>query len=318
VQQLTITELEKASRVPRSTIYFYVREGLLPMARKLAPTRAIYSEVHLGLLAEITRLRAEGLSLEEIKSRVSSRVSAGNATADDLSAERAAQVRRSILIAAARLFVARGYHATRVDDIVVEVGISTPVFYRYFPSKQEVFAEVFGAFVHWMRTVAEAARAQERDPIARELAQVSSFYFGMKSVSRDAIALIRSEAMREDSEMTDMAKATIKEMNSTTTEDLARRRLDNGVSIPVADELVSFAVSGAIESIIMRASWDTDYSLEDVLRAAAAVLLGVTTMYSRGTDAARQMSTYVDIIERLAKTPTWLPTDELLLDALEQ
>ena len=70
MQALTISELERASGVPRSTIYFYVREGMLPEAQKAAASRAIYTDRHLALLQEIVRLKAEGLPLTAIKERM--------------------------------------------------------------------------------------------------------------------------------------------------------------------------------------------------------------------------------------------------------
>jgi AcrR family transcriptional regulator len=316
VQQLTISDLEKASGVSRGTIYFYVRDGLLPVARKLAPTRAVYSEVHLKLLDEITRLKAEGHSLSDIRSHVASGVSAANETAEDLSAERAAHTRRAILMTAARLFAAKGYDATRVDDIVQEVGISTPVFYRYFPSKQDVFVEVFDAFVGWMRRLLGTTRAEEPDPLVRILTRASSFYLGMRSVSRDVIALIKSEATREDSEMAEGAREALRELFRATAEDLACQRLEKKSGIPPADELLAFAIGGAADGITMRASWDDQYSPEDVLRTVAVLLVGIELVYAGQSDPLERIPRHEDVIKRLIKTPISLPTDELLREAL--
>jgi AcrR family transcriptional regulator len=49
------------------------------------------------------------------------------------------QTRAAILEAGHRAYVARGYYATRVDDIVNEAGVSHGVFYRYFRNKDELF-----------------------------------------------------------------------------------------------------------------------------------------------------------------------------------
>jgi AcrR family transcriptional regulator len=50
----------------------------------------------------------------------------------------AAQRRTLIEAAAARLFAARGYEATTVEDIVRAAGVSKPMLYRHFESKQEL------------------------------------------------------------------------------------------------------------------------------------------------------------------------------------
>jgi AcrR family transcriptional regulator len=48
----------------------------------------------------------------------------------------AAERRARIEAAAARLFAARGYAATTVEDIVAEAGVSKPMLYRHFESKK--------------------------------------------------------------------------------------------------------------------------------------------------------------------------------------
>jgi AcrR family transcriptional regulator len=50
----------------------------------------------------------------------------------------AAARRKLIEEAAARLFAARGYAATTVEDIVAEAGVSKPMLYRHFESKQQL------------------------------------------------------------------------------------------------------------------------------------------------------------------------------------
>jgi len=57
MRSLTINELENISGVPRSTIYYYVREGLLPTAQKAAASRAIYTDHHVALMRDISRLK---------------------------------------------------------------------------------------------------------------------------------------------------------------------------------------------------------------------------------------------------------------------
>ena len=46
--------------------------------------------------------------------------------------------RDEILAAAVKLFHERGYHATGMDDIGAEAGISGPAIYRHFKGKEEI------------------------------------------------------------------------------------------------------------------------------------------------------------------------------------
>jgi DNA-binding transcriptional MerR regulator len=56
---LRMAELSARSGVPRETIHFYLREGLLPRPRKGGRTVAYYGEEHLERLRTIRRLREE-------------------------------------------------------------------------------------------------------------------------------------------------------------------------------------------------------------------------------------------------------------------
>jgi AcrR family transcriptional regulator len=60
---------------------------------------------------------------------------------------------QALMEAGRDVFVARGYHGTRVDDIVAAAGVSHGAFYRYFQSKDQ-FAQILA--VRAMRTVSTA------------------------------------------------------------------------------------------------------------------------------------------------------------------
>ena len=53
-----------------------------------------------------------------------------------------ARLRQQIIDTSIRLFRSRGYENTRVEDIVQNLEISQPTFFRYFPSKDVVLREV--------------------------------------------------------------------------------------------------------------------------------------------------------------------------------
>lgn len=52
-----MAELERRSGVPRSTIHFYLRKGLLPPAKKTAHNAAVYDQRHLQLVKAVGKLR---------------------------------------------------------------------------------------------------------------------------------------------------------------------------------------------------------------------------------------------------------------------
>lgn len=303
---MIITELERATGVPRSTIYYYVREGLVPTAQKAAASRAIYTEDHVKLLAEIGRLKAEGVSLQAIKAQMAPMVASARTLEVDLVAEQAEQTRQSILAAAARLFARKGYKRTRVADIIRAVGITPPVFYNHFPSKQELFVESFSVFVAWMRGFLEPQLDAEPDPAARDLARVHG-YFGVQALSPDLMSLVRSEALHEDGDIRKVVERSYAEMTRGTLEDLAQLRRAGGAALPVSDELVAFGLLGVVENVVMRASWDDRYSTRDVMWTTLCIFLALQAAYTGRLDLTQELAKYAEMIERLADSPPPLP-----------
>jgi AcrR family transcriptional regulator/predicted DNA-binding transcriptional regulator AlpA len=302
----TISELEEATGIPRSTIYFYVREGLLPTAQKAAASRAVYAESHVQILKEIARLKAEGQPLQTIKERLAPQLESARSLEVDLVAEQAVQTRQSILVAAARLFARKGYKRTRVADIIKEVGVTPPVFYSHFTSKQELFVESFEVFVGWMRGFLETQLVAEPDPAARDLARVHG-YFGVQALSPDLMSLVRSEALQEDGDMRKAVERSYKTMTESTQADLTRLREESRTALPAADELVAFGLLGGVENIVMRASWDGRYSTRDVLWTTLCVFLAVEALYAGRLDLGRDLERYSGLVERLAETAPPVP-----------
>ncbi len=297
---MTISELEKASGVPRTTIYFYVRAGLLPVAQKKAASRAVYADEHLDLLRLISRLKEEGIALHEIKKRVAPVVEAVTAANADTAADHAEQLRQSILTAAARLFPRKGYRGTRVADIIDEVGITPPVFYSHFASKQDLFVEAFSLFVDWMRRSLETRLPGESNRDARELSRVADYYFGVRSVGFDLLSLVRSEAVREDGELRQPARDALQHMVSDSLDDLAALRKEHNMTVPLKDELAAFGLFGVMDSIVTRACWDDKFDAEDVLWTVYAFLLGLRAIYTGQLDATKYVSRDEGLIRDLA------------------
>src|SRR5512133_3714560 len=143
MRALTIGDLEAESGTSRSTIYYYVRAGLLPPAQKSSPTRALYTDAHVELLEEIRRLKQEGLDIKAIREQLQHRVHSASQNGEDLVARQGEETRRAILRTAAREFARNGYRQTRIADIIAELGITPQVLYANFPTKRDLFAAAY-------------------------------------------------------------------------------------------------------------------------------------------------------------------------------
>lgn len=58
------------------------------------------------------------------------------------------QTRRSLELAARKLFAERGFHGTTLADITSAAGKSPAVFYRYFADKEDLLAALAESFLH--------------------------------------------------------------------------------------------------------------------------------------------------------------------------
>lgn len=94
-------------------------------------------------------------------------MAASSATVQDSprGAKRRLESRKRLLMAARKLFVERGYHATRPQDITKAAGLGHGTFYLHFADKRECFL----AFVDELREEVDAA-IMKRASSAKDLA----------------------------------------------------------------------------------------------------------------------------------------------------
>ena len=104
--------------------------------------------------------------------------------ASGLRARKKQQVRDAILAVCGRLFRARGFDETTIDDIVGEVEISRQTFFNYFPSKEAVLAELGLA---WLGAQGERARAGAASNRPERLAA------GFRRVLREQLAAVEQD-----------------------------------------------------------------------------------------------------------------------------
>ena len=297
IQSLTISELERATTTPRSTIYYYVRDGLLPAAQKAAASRGVYSDVHVEILGEIRRLKLEGVPLDEIRERVRPLVERRQANEPDLVALRAQQTRDSILQAAALQFARKGYKRARIGDIIREAGVTPPMFYARFATKRQVFIESFSVFVRWMSELIEPPLADEPDPAVHLIMRMYA-YWGLQRLSPDLLGLARAEALQEDAETRAAVQEALRLITNGPTRDFASLRRDSA-DPPVSDELMAYSMFGATEEIVMRASWDDAYSWRDIMIAHLFTYLAVEAAYTGENNVAARLKSYGELIDQL-------------------
>ena len=82
-------------------------------------------------------------------------------TPEDKRLTKGERTRLQLLEVAAAEFAERGFQHTRISDIVARAGVTQPVFYQYFASKQAAYDELVGMFAQRLRTEVCQARLDD-------------------------------------------------------------------------------------------------------------------------------------------------------------
>ena len=295
---LTISELEDATGVPRSTIHYYVRNGLLPQLQKPGATRALYSERYVTLLRRIAELKGEGLSLAQIKTALKMSLEQASENGVDLVEQEYERTHQAILRLATESFVEKGYRRTRVDALIRELGISPAVFYSHFPSKRHLLVECFHTFMEWGVVSAESRAAECGDVVERQLIRTSAL-LRIHRLGSDVLALVRTESGQTERDLQrPVEQAWSKVMANIAKEIAAMRR--PGAEAPTSDELLGFSLLGAFENTLNRASWDDGFQLLDLLQTHIWLWLAIRAAQSGAVDVAGELAHYRKLIDQYA------------------
>ena len=114
-----------------------------------------------------------------------------------------AQRRQRILDVAAELFAARGYHSTSVAEIAAAAGITKPVLYDHFASKQQLFIELMEDIRDELTSRGAAAMHADADVETRVRAAVEAFFDYVEQ--RPAAARVLLVTPRGEPELTEAA-----------------------------------------------------------------------------------------------------------------
>ena len=97
----------------------------------------VFHRTLFGAQADVNVHRSEGATPPEL--RFSPEMLETLRQADAVGSDAAGNIALEALLASARdVFVERGYHNTRVDDLVAAAGVSHGAFYRYFRNKEQL------------------------------------------------------------------------------------------------------------------------------------------------------------------------------------
>jgi DNA-binding transcriptional MerR regulator len=294
--------------VPRSTIHFYIREGLLPQPSKTAVSRSLYSEDHVALIERITELKATGLSLAEIKEELAHFLDQARESGVDLAAQENERAHKAIVTAATREFMTKGYKQTHVSTIIKKAGVTPHVFYTHFPSKRRLLLECFNTFIKW--NVAD--RAPDLEHISDFGERLLCNLIGdarIRALGVDVLAFILSEGAHKESDLRRPVMEAFENIVRPMVADLAAMRPAVAPPPPVPDELLAYSLLGAQDNSHMRASWDDKYTRADLLRTHLWLYLAIEAAMRGEVDLTARLARYEGLIQEIAARKVDAPTE---------
>jgi len=181
------------------------------------------------------------------------------------------ETRTRILEAAAQVFANKGYHDTKVDDIVLTSKTSKGAFYFYFPSKQDIFMALVDTF-------AEMLEQRLHDRMDRETSGLARVDVALR-VCLETFGQYRALAKIALVQATGLGAAFEEKRRAVNDRFIAiiRKYLDEAVadsSIPALDtNIAACAWMGALNEIVLRWVYTGEPDPERSLPALRTLLL---------------------------------------------
>ncbi len=181
------------------------------------------------------------------------------------------ETRTRILEAAVKVFATKGYHDTKVDDIVSESSTSKGSFYFYFPSKQEIFLALSDTFADLLESritqamEKESHGMQQMDAALRASLGLFSQYRGLAK-----IALVQAVGLGA---VFEERRRTLNDRLTGIIQSQLERAAADGSILPLQAEITARAWVGALNEVVIHWIYTGTPPLEESLPELKRFLL---------------------------------------------
>ena len=306
IQAYTIRDLERLSGVTRTTIHFYLGQGLLPRPQKVAASRSLYTDEHVKILKRIAELKGQGLPLIEIEKELQPQLDEANEAGVDLGAQEHERLHNQILAIATQEFAAKGYKNTHVTTIMRSLGITATVFYGHFASKRRLLAECVQVLMDWSIDYVDNEQTKTEDPAERLLWNI----FGHSRVfelGAAALAVIRVEGADDDAELHGSIEKGLEATVERILADLDQEQHKYPHPSTFPGDLIALNLFGAYEHVAFRTRFDKEYSRRELLRAHLWLFLAAQAARNGEIDIDSRVAKYEGLIDQLSSAMPPMP-----------
>ena len=257
---LKISDLEKITGINRSTIHYYLREGLLTPPHRTGKTMAYYHAGHVEELMEIRRLQEEGYPLSLIQEMRNSSKSWRESGTEE--AESQQDRKQQIIEKAVDVFVRKGYHKARISDITRAVGLGHSTFYLYFPNKRALCIECVDQVFQAMFSGVWEEIKHEEDPTKR-LRMRGEVVLKSYPQFIDILQVLHG-TVEDDPRLDEKRKEIYASVAATVRRDIDKA-IEKGYIPAINSEIASYFLVGWLETAPLLLDQDSGYTADDLL-----------------------------------------------------
>jgi len=264
-ENMTISDLTRLSKIPASTIKFYLRKKLLPKPIKTGATRAFYTLKHLDRLKLIKKIQKEGqLSLDKIKEIIAMIDAEIRRSPQDTSQDMPS-TRAKVMQSAMDLFRNKGYESVTISEIVASAQIGCSTFYRCFPNKKELFIACIHEVISSEDIWAKIDDVSDEEDLVHFFDIAPKVYKDSGTVFRDMMDQLRAAAINNPEEFADKMDEVI-QLKIKAFEETIQKGMDKGLTRNFNKTALAVMLYGIEEATHHYSSrWNLDEQQREIL-----------------------------------------------------
>ena len=262
-----MSELCEKTGYSRTTIYQYLKIGLLHSGKKVGFKTNFYDATHVDVLNKIRFLKKEkGTSISDIrKALIGKEQYSGVAVQND------STKKNIIMDKGIRLFSQNGYSGVSIRDLTTALDISKGTFYLHFKSKKSFFLECIERLTTLMIPKQRWDEIREKtDPIERTKKRVEVFLDGFHNWT-GILDLVRYAIRNEDIELSQKGNKALNIIMGPCIKDY-RWSLKQGVVKEVDEVLYGYFYVAMNEAMGYAKIINSKYTQQELLDTFASIL----------------------------------------------
>jgi len=185
--------------------------------------------------------------------------------------EKKQATRAAIVDTALALFRAKGFHATRIQDITDRLRISEATFFNYFPTKESVLEAVADGVIDGSIAILDREASDRARPVAERLADLAAEFADQLDGDPDFVVLLAGNTRYFLGIRTARFDRALALLAQLFTEGQSRGEVRDDIAAAHLAELFLSATFGAIQNWVQAGGQDPP--LRERLRLGAVVLI---------------------------------------------